>query len=479
MFFLNGIVFTKFNIICISAMASYLRILKKSPWWVKFQSREDMDWASTDIRYRKPKAVEAALSEEPCLPDLSDAGGVFLEGSIVTLSEKTPSDNANNSIDNDDFNRLCTDIDHLIDEEGQADEYIKKILSKPDGPVTTKYLKRCPLFWRDEPVHRDHYISAIEKIVNAEDNGIEYACLSCGKIHDIENESPFLKIIIGDSLIKHFFDGSIDGKDTSHFDYIMKSGLKNVTACREYLNLYAMEKKPQLIFVLLGTNGIMEGLKAEKLHETLQDFVAIVGETDAKHGRHGERRSRIFFGGIPQSPRICRLPNMGFQPSAGEWLSDKAVNLMAHNKNIESMMKELYPDFGTPSFHKVGWKSRKINKSGRRFYQLERREWRPHELPKALHWSDSEKCRVLKVIRKFLLEREESITTKIHEELSKVEFLPVGLDLDMNLENSMTEERNRTGSEQDPDGDEYVTADEDNEFDLIVSISNVEEAELV
>ena len=100
-------------------------------------------------------------------------------------------------------------------------------------------------------------------------------------------------------------------------------------------------------------------------------------------------------------------------------------------------------------------------------------------MPKPLHWSDSEKCRVLKVIRKFLLEREESITTKIHEELSKVEFLPVGLDLDMNLENSMTEERNRTGSEQDPDGDEYVTADEDNEFDLIVSISNVEEAELV
>ena len=171
----------------------------------------------------------------------------------------------------------------------------------------------------------------------------------------------------------------------------------------------------QLIFVVLGTNGIFEGLKAEKLNETMQDFVAIVGELDTKHGRQGERRSRIFFGGIPQSPRICRLPNMGFQPSAGEWLSDKAVNLMAHNKNIESMMKELYPDFGTPSFHKVGWKSRKINKSGRRFYQLERREWRPHELPKALHWSDSEKCRVLKEIRKFLLEREESITAKIHE----------------------------------------------------------------
>ena len=65
------------------------------------------------------------------------------------------------------------------------------------------------------------------------------------------------------------------------------------------------------------------------------------------------------------------------------------------------------------------------------------------------------------------------------EELSKVEFLPVGLDLDANLENSMIKNGNRTGSEQDLDGDEYVTADEDDEFDLIVSISNVEEAELV
>ena len=164
---------------------------------------------------------------------------------------------------------------------------------------------------------------------------------------------------------------------------------------------------------------------------------------------------------------------MGVQPTAGEWLSEKAVNLMSHNKNIERLMKDLHPDFGTPSFHKVGWKSKKINKSGRRFYQMEKREWRPHELPRPLHWSDSEKCRVLRVIRKFLLERECAITEKIQEELSKVEFLPVSFELD--AENNMAQDIMQTGSEQDVE--EYETAEEDNEFDLIVSISN-EEAEL-
>ena len=72
--------------------------------------------------------------------------------------------------------------------------------------------------------------------------------------------------------------------------------------------------------------------------------------------------------------RSVTYPIWGYNHPPGDWLSDKAVNLMSHNKNIESLMKELHPDFGTPSFHKVGWKSRKINKSGRRFYQIERRE---------------------------------------------------------------------------------------------------------
>ena len=99
-------------------------------------------------------------------------------------------------------------------------------------------------------------------------------------------------------------------------------------------------------------------------------------------------------------------------------------------------------------------------------------------MPRPLHWSDSEKCRVLKVIRKFLLEREQAITEKIQEEFSKVEFLPVCFDLEMDTQNSLIEDKMRTVSEQDPDVDEYETADEDNDFDLIVSISNVEEAEL-
>ena len=105
---------------------------------------------------------------------------------------------------------------------------------------------------------------------------------------------------------------------------------------------------------------------------------------------------------------------------------------------------------------------------------MEKREWRPHELPRPLHWSDSEKGRVLRVIRKFLLEREHAILDKIQEDLSNVDFLPVGFELD--AENNLAEEEMKTGS--DHEVEEYVTADEDNEFDLIVSISNVEEAEL-
>ena len=104
---------------------------------------------------------------------------------------------------------------------------------------------------------------------------------------------------------------------------------------------------------------------------------------------------------------------------------------------------------------------------------MERREWRPHELPKPLHWSDSEKARVLRVIRKFLLEREQAILESIQEDANQIEVLPVGFDFDE--ENNMPEEENmNTGSEV----EEYMTAEEDNEYDLIVRISNVEEAEL-
>ena len=78
------------------------------------------------------------------------------------------------------------------------------------------------------------------------------------------------------------------------------------------------------------------------------------------------------------------------------------------------------------------------------------------------------------MIRKFLLEREHVITEKIQEELSKVEFLPVSFDLD--AENNLAEDIMQTGSEHEVE--EYETAEEDNEFDLIVSISNMEEAEL-
>ena len=103
---------------------------------------------------------------------------------------------------------------------------------------------------------------------------------------------------------------------------------------------------------------------------------------------------------------------------------------------------------------------------------MERREWRPHELPKPLHWSDSEKARVLRVIRKFLLEREQAILESIQEDINQIEVLPVGFDFDE--ENNMPEENMNTGSEV----EEYMTAEEDNEYDLIVQISNVEEAEL-
>ena len=105
---------------------------------------------------------------------------------------------------------------------------------------------------------------------------------------------------------------------------------------------------------------------------------------------------------------------------------------------------------------------------------MERREWRPHELPKPLHWSDSEKARVLRVIRKFLLEREQAILESIQEDLNQIEVLPVGFDFD--VENNVAEENMNTGSDQEVE--EYITAEEDNEYDLIVQISNVEEAEL-
>ena len=105
---------------------------------------------------------------------------------------------------------------------------------------------------------------------------------------------------------------------------------------------------------------------------------------------------------------------------------------------------------------------------------MERREWRPHEMPKPLHWSDSEKARVLRVIRKFLLEREQAILESIQEDLNQIEVLPVGFDFD--AENNVAEENMNTGS--DHEVEEYITAEEDNEYDLIVQISNVEEAEL-
>ena len=130
-----------------------------------------------------------------------------------------------------------------MDEEGEANDYVSKLAAKPYGPVSSKYLKRYPLYWQDQPIKHDFYVSPIEKVAKAEENGIEYNCLSCGKLHDIENETMFLKVIVGDSLLKHFFDGTIDGNDETHFDYFLKSGLKTVTACQEYLNLYCMEKK--------------------------------------------------------------------------------------------------------------------------------------------------------------------------------------------------------------------------------------------
>ena len=48
------------------------------------------------------------------------------------------------------------------------------------------------------------------------------------------------------------------------------------------------------------------------------------------------------------------------------------------------------------------------------------------------------------------------------------------MGFDFDEENNMPEENMNTGSEV----EEYMTAEEDNEYDLIVRISNVEEAEL-
>ena len=62
-------------------MAAYLRVLKMAPWWIKFQGRDEWEGISTDIRYRKPKAVEAALSNDSVLPDGSDVGSEFLQNS--------------------------------------------------------------------------------------------------------------------------------------------------------------------------------------------------------------------------------------------------------------------------------------------------------------------------------------------------------------------------------------------------------------
>ena len=108
----------------ISAMASYLRILKMAPWWIKYQSEDDMGGASQDVRYRKPKAVEAALSREPCLPDASDVGNEFLLGSKVTLSEHHPSA-ANINTEDEDFNRICRDIQGVPEKTGICAVYCK------------------------------------------------------------------------------------------------------------------------------------------------------------------------------------------------------------------------------------------------------------------------------------------------------------------------------------------------------------------
>ena len=55
---------------------------------------------------------------------LSDVGSEFLQNSIVTLSEH-PQGAANIDAD-DDFNRICRDINLLVDEEGAANEYVEK-----------------------------------------------------------------------------------------------------------------------------------------------------------------------------------------------------------------------------------------------------------------------------------------------------------------------------------------------------------------
>ena len=82
-------------------MSAYLRILKQAPWWQKFSNRVTLGGASTDIRYRKPKAEEAALSKESCLPDNSDVGASFLQESKVKLCER-PLAYADSNADSDD-----------------------------------------------------------------------------------------------------------------------------------------------------------------------------------------------------------------------------------------------------------------------------------------------------------------------------------------------------------------------------------------
>ena len=74
-------------------------------------------------------------------------------------------------------------------------------------------------------------------------------------------------------MFKHFFDGTVAGPDLDHFDYILKSALTNKTAVQEYVNLYSWERKPQLLFILLGTNCILEGVTSVTLKQTMEDFV--------------------------------------------------------------------------------------------------------------------------------------------------------------------------------------------------------------
>ena len=98
-----------------------------APWWIKYQSEDDMGGASQDVRYRKPKAVEAALSREPCLPDASDVGNEFLLGSKVTLSEHHPS--AANINTEDEENDLSAESEDVSNEKSKRfNQYMKNFL---------------------------------------------------------------------------------------------------------------------------------------------------------------------------------------------------------------------------------------------------------------------------------------------------------------------------------------------------------------